>query len=64
MSAEPSASTNGSVVSPNFGKRAAKILGNAAAYQLLQEIAEAVDQQNEQLSAIHAMCTRILEKLA
>ena len=64
MSAAASVSTSGSVVSPGFGKRASKILGNAAAYQLLQEIAEAVDQQNEQLSAIHAMCTRILEKMA
>lgn len=55
---------SGSDASPGFAKRASKILGNAAAYQLLQEIAEAVDHQNARLGEIHAMCTRILEKLA
>lgn len=61
LASEPS---SGLVASPGFGKRAAKVLGNAAAYQLLQEIAEAVDNQSIQLGDIHAMCTRILEKLA
>ena len=65
LSPGPAGPRNGSGASPgSFERRAAKVLGNAAAYELLQDLAGAVDRQNERLDQIHAMCTTILAKIA
>jgi hypothetical protein len=59
-----SSEAGGPAASGAFGPRASRIIGNAALYQLVQEVAEAVDAQERKLQAIHELCTRILEKLA
>lgn len=46
-----------------FGKRASSVISNAALYQLVQEMAEAMDKQSEALAEIHAMCAKIIWNL-
>lgn len=54
-----------------FGRRASKVVSNAGLYQLVEDMAKAVDRQgdrlgeiSDRLDAIHAMCTTILTRLS
>ncbi len=63
MSDLPTGSLRGSGASQGFTKRASKILGQNALYQLVEDMAVALDKHSVQLTDIHAMCTKILAKL-
>jgi hypothetical protein len=47
-----------------FSKRARKVVSNAGLYQLVQDMADHLIEQNRKLDAIHAMCTTLLERSA
>lgn len=49
---------------PKFSRRARSVISNAALYQLVEEMAVALDAQGERLSEIHAMCIVMMHKLA
>ncbi len=60
MPAATSESPNGLGVSGGFGRRASRVLGNAALYQLVEDMANSLDGLQTQVAEIHTMCTRIL----
>ena len=51
---------NGQAASGAFGRRAGRVVSNAALYQLVEDMAHAVDRQQKQITEIHEMCTRLL----
>lgn len=52
------------VVTNGFSKRAARVVSNAGLYQLVEDMAKALEAQSAHLADIHVMCTAILAKLA
>lgn len=46
-----------------FAGRAASVISNAALYQLVEDLARAVDHQARQLANIYSICSRIMEKV-
>jgi hypothetical protein len=46
-----------------FQRRAGKVVSNAALFQLVEELAGAVDRMDERLDQIHGLCTTILARL-
>jgi len=46
-----------------FAPRAARAISNVSLWDLVEDMAKELDRQKVQLEEVHALCTRILEKL-
>ena len=62
MSSVPEAS-NGLAASHGFTKRAARIVSNAQLYDLVSDMAVAIERQNDELALMKGMLTQVLERL-
>lgn len=53
----------GSAVLHGFTKRAARIVSNAQLFDLVSDMAAAIERQNDELGQMKAMLVQVLERL-